>query len=99
MRDVVLYILLTSSALLHIASLKIGTPNSGFALSLVLSHERLLLRVVPRSSAKPLFQTGRHTWLGWEMAFVFPSLSSADATKNNFKVEYVAYLVSSEAQN
>jgi len=36
MRDVVLYIRLTSSALLHHASLEIGTPNSGFVLSLVL---------------------------------------------------------------
>jgi hypothetical protein len=51
MRDAVLYILLTSSALLHLASLDTGTPNSGFAL--VTSLERLRLRVVPRSSAKP----------------------------------------------
>lgn len=36
MRDVVLYIRLTSSALLHHASLEIGTPNSGFVLSLIL---------------------------------------------------------------
>jgi hypothetical protein len=35
------------------------------------------------------------------MAFVFPSPStiSADARKDEFKVEYVAYLVSSEAQD
>ncbi len=53
MRDAVLYILLTSSALLHLASLDTGTPNSGFALSLVTSLGRLRLRVVSRSSAKP----------------------------------------------
>lgn len=71
------------------------TPRFGFALFLALSHKlsRLRLRVVPRSSAKPLGHA-------WDMAFVFPRLSttSADAGKDDYKVEYVAYLVFSEGQ-
>ncbi len=52
MQDVVLYLYihLTSSALLHLASMEPDTANAVLASSLILSHERLRLRVVPRSS-------------------------------------------------